>query len=79
MFDFDKRIRITKSVGVGSKNGEQVFYIEGCYPKDDNNPVVLPIVGVATGSFLEEVESGMVKQFTEGTSEWVDQGTIKAE
>lgn len=79
MFDFDKRIRITKSIGVGTNNGEQVFYIEGSYPKDDNDPVVLPTVGVATGSFLEEVESGTVKQFTEATSEWIDQGTIKSE
>ena len=77
MFDYDKRIRINKSVGVGNKNGEQVFYIEGCYPKDDNDPVVLPTVGVATGSFLEEVESGMVKQFSEDAEGWIDQGTIQ--
>lgn len=57
--------------------GSRFFYVEGCYPKDDNNPVALPIEGVATGSLLEEVETGMVKQFTEGTSTWVDQGTIQ--
>lgn len=77
MLAMDQRIRITEDILVGVKNGVDIHYIEGAYPKDENDPVVLPTEDIATGSFLEEVETGMVKQFTEATSEWIDQGTIQ--
>lgn len=76
MVAMDPRIRITKAQLVGQKNGVDVYYIEGCYPKDENDPVTLPTQDIATGSFLEEVETGMIKQYSE-ESGWVNQGTIQ--
>lgn len=76
MLAMDQRIRITKAQLVGKKDGVDIYYIEGCYPKDETDPVVLPTQDIGTGSFLEEVETGMIKQYSE-ESGWVDQGTIQ--
>ena len=48
--------------------------IEGSY--EEANDLTLPTVGIATGSALEEVISGMIKQFRESTGEWEDKFSI---
>lgn len=78
MITMDERIRITKSILVGKKNGVDIYYIEGCYPKDTADPVTLPTQDIATGSILEEIETGTVKQFSEKSSTWVDQFSFQS-
>ena len=74
MPEIDERIRVTLCIPVGEKDGVPVFHIEGSY--EAANDLTLPTVGIATGSALEEVASGMIKQFRESTGEWEDKFSI---
>ena len=77
MVQMDKRIRVTKSQMVGKEDGVEIFYIEGFYPQDESDPVTLPTNGIATGSILEEIETGNIVQFSEGSNTWVSQFSIQ--
>lgn len=77
MVQIDSRIRVTESKLVGMKNGVEIYYIEGFYSQDESDPIALPVEGISTGSILEEVETGNIKQFSERSSSWVSQFSIQ--